>query len=222
MEIPRAAIKIAAKERLKGNWGGPISVVLIIFAFNILISLPGTRNRDYAFFTNIASLFISGALQYGGSSFFLAFVKTPGQEQIASVLDGFKHYGRSLGMYLWMMLWIVLWALLLVIPGIIKAFAYSMSFYIIAENPAVKVTDALKISMKMTNGFKGDIFVFMLSFLGWMLLCILTLGIGFIWLFPYLFTSFTGLYLKLKENALQTGACTAADFEGAPRAQSAS
>jgi uncharacterized membrane protein len=119
-----------------------------------------------------------------------------------------------LGITLWYALWVILWSLLFIIPGIIKALAYSQCMYMIADNPAVKVRDALKISIKMTNGYKGAIFVMGLSFLGWALLCVLTLGIGFLWLAPYMNASFTNLFFKLKELSIQKGVCTEDEFNG--------
>jgi uncharacterized membrane protein len=221
MDFSRKELKESAKASLKGKWGGPIGAVAIYFGYFIVISLPGGVDDSLRVVANIASLFLAGAFQFGQSFYFLAFVKNAGQAEVGLVFSGFKVYIKTLGMYLWMMLWIFLWFLLFIIPGIVKAIAYSMSFFIIAENPGVEVTNALKISMKMTAGHKWDIFVFYLSFLGWGLLCILTLGIGFLWLAPYVMTSMTGLYLKLKDLSMQKGVCTVADFSGSAPAPQA-
>lgn len=221
MDFSRKELKETAKASLKGKWGGPIGAVAIYFGFFIVIGLGGGVDKHLQVFTNIGSLLLSGAFQFGLSVYFLTFVKNGGQAEVGMVFSGFKVYVRTLGMYLWMVLWIFLWFLLLIIPGIVKTIAYSMSFFIIAENPGVEVTNAMKISMKMTDGHKWDIFVFYLSFLGWGLLCILTLGIGFLWLGPYIMTSMTGLYLKLKDLSLQKGVCTAADFSGSAPAPQA-
>ncbi|MHB1315044.1 MAG: DUF975 family protein [Christensenellales bacterium] len=119
---------------------------------------------------------------------------------------GFSNYARNLGGVLWMYLFIWLWSLLLIIPGIIKAISYSLTPYILADCPDVQSTEALKLSMRMTRGFKSEIFVMGLSFLGWMILSGLTCGILYIFhTGPYISTSFAGLYLELKENALQKG-----------------
>ena len=100
------------------------------------------------------------------------------------------------------------WSLLLIIPGIIKAFAYSQVGYIIADFPGIKVNDAFKMSSLITNGYKLDIFVFYLSFLGWLLISIVTFGIASIWISPYIDTASTKLYLTLKANAIEAGILT--------------
>lgn len=119
---------------------------------------------------------------------------------------GFNNYARNLGGILWMELFIFLWSLLLFIPGIIKAIAYSMTPYILADTRNVSATDALKLSMRMTNGHKGKIFVLGLSFIGWLLLSALTGGILYIfYVGPYMNTAFAGMYEEIKNNALRTG-----------------
>jgi uncharacterized membrane protein len=93
-----------------------------------------------------------------------------------------------------------------VIPGIVKAFAYSMTPFILADSPNVRATDAIKLSMRMTQGHKGGIFVMCLSFLGWAILSALTCGIlQILYVGPYVSTSFAGLYVDLKAKALSSG-----------------
>ena len=127
--------------------------------------------------------------------------------------DGFNDYGRNLGGVLWMYLFIFLWTWLLIIPGIIKALAYFMTPYILADSKNVSATDALKLSMRMTNGYKGEIFVMCFSFIGWAILSSITFGIvGIFYAGPYMGTSFAGLYHELKENALAKGVVTAEEL----------
>ncbi len=111
-------------------------------------------------------------------------------------------------------MWVYLWCLLLIIPGIIKSIAYSMSMYIIADNPNVGVRNALKLSMKMTKGYKMDIFVMYLSFIGWNILCVFTLGIGSLWLMPYMQTTYSNMYHRLKKISIENGVCTEQEFKG--------
>lgn len=210
--IDRASLKQSAKDKLKGKWGTGVLITLIYFIITGMFSGLGSI-KDIGPFFNVASIFISAPLTLGLAITYLVFVKTDNLV-FENLFSGFKFYPKSLGMYLWMILWVVLWALLLIVPGIIKAISYSQSFFIIAENPNVKVRDAMKISMKMTDGYKGDIFVMALSFLGWMLLAILTLFIGFLWLSPYMYASFANLYLKLRESSIQSGTCTEEMFNG--------
>ena len=120
---------------------------------------------------------------------------------------GFRRdYGRSVGGMLWMRLFIFLWSLLLLIPGIVKAFAYFATPYLLAEFPHVSATEALKISMRMTDGYKGEIFVLRLTFIGWYLLNVFTFGLlGIFYVNPYYYTTMAGMYQELKMNALYNG-----------------
>jgi uncharacterized membrane protein len=119
---------------------------------------------------------------------------------------GFRDFGRNLGGILWMELFIFLWSLLFIIPGIIKALAYFATPYILADTRNVPATDALKLSMRMTKGHKGKIFVMGLSFIGWLLLSAITFGmVGLFYAGPYMNTSFAGMYDELKAEALRTG-----------------
>jgi uncharacterized membrane protein len=103
--------------------------------------------------------------------------------------------------------------ILLSIPAIIKYYAYSLTAYVIADCPNVKATDAIKISMKMTKGHKGKLFVLDLSFIGWSLLSCLTLFIlAFVFVVPYYTTAWSGFYEELKAQALESGAITAEEL----------
>ncbi len=101
------------------------------------------------------------------------------------------------------------------IPFIIKMLSYHMTYYILADCPNVTAINALKLSKRMTRGHKGDIFVMGLSFVGWNILTILTFGIlGVFWTGPYYMTALAGQYDEMKRCAIETGAVSAAEFEG--------
>jgi len=206
----RIELKQLAKDQLKGKWG---NAVLITFVYAILTGIVGSITRRIPSL-GVFSILLSAPLSIGLLIAYINFVKTSSKLQIEDLFSGFKIYLKALGIYLWNVLWIVLWSMLFLIPGIIKAIAYSQSMYIIADNQNVKVRDAMKTSIKMTQGYKGDIFVMFLSFLGWGLLCILSLGIGFLWLIPYMNTSFTNLFFKLKEMSIKDGRCSEGEFDG--------
>ncbi|MBN1531574.1 MAG: DUF975 family protein [Spirochaetes bacterium] len=214
--LDRKALKQAAKDRLKGKWGTAVLVTLVYILVATPLGLLSNIKElgDIRGLFNIASLFITAPMYMGLSITYIALVKHD-TLQVGNLFGGFKIYGKSLGMYLWMLLWIFLWALLFVVPGIIKALSYSQCIYIIADNPKVKVTDALRISMKMTDGYKWDIFVMGLSFIGWMLLTVLTVFIGLLWLFPYMAATYTSMYFRLRELGLQSGKCTEEMLNGA-------
>ena len=135
------------------------------------------------------------------------------QGETASAANVFNNmsvnFMRKLGGTMWMSLWIVLWTMLFIIPGIIKAMSYYFTQNILADCPNVTARQALKISMKITHGYKMDIFVFILSFLGWHLLGLFTCGIlNLVFVTPYQATADGGLYLTLRDRALEEGIIT--------------
>lgn len=87
----------------------------------------------------------------------------------------------------------------------IKGLAYSMTGFILTDNPAIGYNRALKLSIAMTYGQKWRMFVLYLSFIGWGLLTLLTFGFGFIFLAPYIVSTNAELYVKLRDNAINSG-----------------
>jgi uncharacterized membrane protein len=145
------------------------------------------------------ALLVAGPLRLGFAMFFLGLSR--GEDvAIEHLFKGFNRFGTALAAYLLMLVFILLWMLLLIVPGIIAAISYSQVFYIIADNPEIDAMDALSKSKKMMYGYKWKYFCLGLRFVGWVLLCILTLGIGFLWLMPYMYTSFAKFYDDLKAN----------------------
>lgn len=90
-----------------------------------------------------------------------------------------------------------LWYCLFVIPGIVASYRYAMAPYLMAENPDMGIVEAIEESKAMMNGYKGDLFWLHLSFLGWALLSVFTLGIGNLWLNPYMRVTEAEFYLEL-------------------------
>jgi uncharacterized membrane protein len=86
-------------------------------------------------------------------------------------------------------------AFLLILPGIIVSLAISQTYNIMNDNPEMSPIDAMRKSHELMKGHRTDYFLFNLSFIGWALLCILTLGLGFLILGPYISTS-NALYYK--------------------------
>lgn len=105
-----------------------------------------------------------------------------------------------------------LFYLLLIIPGIIRSYAYSMVPYILADNPEMDSKEALDLSKSMTDGQKWDMFVLDLSFIGWYLLGSLLLGLGVFLVNPYVDATKAQLYLVLRENAIKNQLCSANDL----------
>lgn len=120
--------------------------------------------------------------------------------EYTTIFEGFKSFGNVFVLYLLTTLYTVLWTLLFIVPGIIKAFSYSMSNFILAENPDIKPSDAIKESKKLMDGNKLDYFMLGLSFIGWEILNLFTLGILSIWLQPYIHTTQAAFYEAVKNE----------------------
>lgn len=194
----RAELKQQAKDQLRGRWGGTIGAFVLVYIVMCAVSS--------------LSLIFYGPLMVGLIIYCMSLIKSYDNVDIGTAFRGFNIFGPALATYLWEMLWVFLWSLLFIIPGIIKGYSYSQCLYIIADNPNIGASQALKISMHMTKGYKWKIFVMQLSFLGWSLLCILSLFIGYLWLVPYMQLTMTNMYYKLKDLSLESGACAPGDF----------
>lgn len=101
-----------------------------------------------------------------------------------------------------------LWSLLFIIPGIIKAYSYSMVPYILGDNPNILYNRAVELSIDMTDGEKMDMFVLDLSFIGWYILGSILFGVGVVLVMPYDNATKAELYLVLRKNALDKNLCS--------------
>ena len=209
---PNSELRAYARQQLKGVWGKMAFTFFIYF----LLYLP------YYFFSSldsidkqfpdtvptfplinlvlaIAVLITAGPFALGFAGYFLKRIRG---EAIAvkNIFDGFERFLPGFLVMFFIALFTFLWSLLLIIPGIIKALGYSMAFYIMYDNPGIKPLEALKKSQIMMKGYKRKLFLLGLSFIGWVFLGFLTLGIGFFWLYPYMSLSISNFYENLKRN----------------------
>lgn len=194
METENIVLMQMAKESLKGKWGlaiGTFVVYMLLVGGSQLIPIAGF----------IAPLIIIGPLTLGLTVFSLSISRNQ-DAKLEQIFQGFKNFGNALGAYLLMCLFTFLWMLLLIIPGIIAAISYSMTFYILAEDNSIGPMEAINKSKKMMAGYKWKYFCLGLRFIGWALLCILTLGIGFLWLMPYIQVSIAKFYDDVKANPM--------------------
>ena len=113
---------------------------------------------------------------------------------------GFGNYWHHVwGMFL-NRFFVFLWSLLLFVPGIIKTLSYAMTNYILVDKPELSANEAINLSKDMMYGHKFDLFYLYLSFTGWFILCLVTLGIGFLWFYPYAQAAQVSFYLDVKED----------------------
>ena len=156
-----------------------------------------TFSLNFDSLMNLCWFIIGGTIQLGYCNFLLK--RQRGEEtQVGDLFTEFNRFGDGFAQHFLCQLYIFLWSLLLIIPGIIKSFSYAMTPYIMAENPGMKATDAITRSRAMMDGYKADLFMLRLTFIGWDLLAVLTLNIGHLWLNPYKQAAETAFYQEVK------------------------
>jgi uncharacterized membrane protein len=147
-------------------------------------------------------LIFAGCLMFGYYALFLSIARGKDEVDIGQLFDGFKgdRFGKSLVLYILTTLYTFLWSLLFVIPGIVKSYSYSMAFYIMHDRPDLTASQCIDESRRLMDGRKMDLFCLHLSFIGWAILCVFTLGIGALWLEPYMQTAQANFYEELKKE----------------------
>jgi uncharacterized membrane protein len=188
---PLCEITAAARAGMSGRWGTAIGVMLV---YNLL--LQGANLLPDA--GRLLVLLYAGPMMVGVSSFFLAVFN--GAPRFSRLFDGFDCFAKSLGAYLLTVLFVMLWMLLFIVPGIIKSYSYAMTFFILADDPAVGAAEAITRSRQIMNGNKWRLFCLYIRFIGWGVLCLFTLGLGFLWLVPYMAASSAAFYVDIKDN----------------------
>lgn len=192
MEKNAKYFREAAWAQLTGNWKPAVLVTLVY------ILIVGAMEGAEAL--SLLSIFVLGPLSYGYYVSFLNSKRTGEVVRIENLFDGFKDYARVFLTNLLQSIYIVLWTLLLIVPGIIKSISYSQTFFVLKDNPELKNNAAIERSMAMMEGHKMEYFCLILSFIGWLLLGILTLGIGLLWVNPYIATATAHFYEYVKED----------------------
>ena len=188
----RTQIKAQARQALGNNifastW---LMMLLVLLIENAILSVG-----------SVIAFLIAGPLAYGVSTIFLNVVRNGEDINFGNLFKGFtNHFIQTFLLSLIQSLFIALWSLLFVIPGIVKSYAYSMSFFIKADNPDYDWKQCLDESIRITKGHKMELFMLDLSFIGWYIVGALCFGIGTLWVTPYHSTS-KALYYEQLKNA---------------------
>lgn len=159
-----------------------------------------SSNFQYIFYSFISvasilgilyTIFIGNVIVVGKNGY---FIKNNNENpELSEIFKGFK------GNYL-NVVKTLLWLFLFIVPGVIKAYEYSMIPYLLAENPNLSADEAFSLSKQMTTGQKMDLFVLDLSFLGWIILGAICCGIGLLFVQPYPEATKAEVYLILKHR----------------------
>ena len=222
----RPAIKAEAKSFIGQNarwWKmtlATIAIYLISGGFSIYVNIATVINRDdpsptVGYSSSIITLLLI-PFTIAASGYYLNHIRGFNPEWKSLYKEGIDNYGSYLVTGVLVNVFTVLWSLLFVVPGIIKAIAYSQANYVIHDNPRLKGKEAIEISKRMTNGFKGDLFSMYLSFIGWYILVGLTGGILSIYVTPYVETTAAMYYENLKRYSIENGIVAPEAFGIAP------
>ena len=196
----RAELKSQAKGILSANYWPIIGATVLVMAILVAVaSVPGIGSIASYFIIPVSlglTLYTVGLIDGGKPSITDIFT---------NAFDG-RYYLRRVGGYAWMMLFTFLWSLLFVIPGIVKAYSYALTPYILAKYPEVQAKEALKVSMKIMDGKKAVLFGLHLSFIGWAMLAGITFGLlGIFFVIPYMTITDTLWFKRTMESAIETG-----------------
>ena len=189
--MSRSEIKRKAREQLGGN------IFATPWLIAILVALIASAILGVSSF--IAFIFI-GPITFGLSSLFLKQARDRKTMDIVGLFGGFNDFGQTFLLGFLSTLFISLWSLLFVIPGIVKTYSYSMIYYIKADHPEYDWKQCIDESRRIMNGHKMDLFLLQLSFIGWHILSVFTLGILEIWILPWQKISETKFILEIKDK----------------------
>lgn len=198
--MTRQEIKTWAKEKIKnGNMWGVLGVVIVTNLITGITAGIETDNGLISLTLQVGTDILTFILAVGLANYMVNFI-TDQPKNFELLFSKFKYWKSLIKTWFWYFLRIFLWTLALIVPGIIKAYAYSLVPYILNDNPEMDSKEALELSERMMDGHKGELFVLQLSFIGWELLGILTFGILYLWIIPYAQTSQAKFLYEIKTN----------------------
>jgi len=215
-------LKELAKQQLSGSWGKSALLTLIYFVVGIL---PGQLLLSKLKFSSLTIALIDIVLitpvTIGIAFCYLRLIREK-KFNVKDILNGFKYFITGVVVYVIIdsmnimsvlvsniiTVNVVTTQFLSLVFGLVSIFLYlifSMVYYIIVDDPQIGVIGALTGSRKLMQGQIGRLFCLQLSFLGWILLTILSVGIGLLWVFPYIEVTTANLYLDLKNRETNKG-----------------
>jgi uncharacterized membrane protein len=189
--IDRVAAKQRAKSTLSGKWIVYIIFMIIVSAVSAIVNLTIVGI--------ILNLLVAGPFRYALESNFLKTVRRDYTPEVVNVFDGFRsnNLPKAFECFLRVDVLVFLWSLLLIVPGIIKSIAYGFTYFIASENPSMTPKEAQAESIRITRGYKWQLFVVYLSFIPWILFAIVTFGVGFFYVKPYMNATIAATYTQI-------------------------
>ncbi len=222
--MDRVGLKNKAKELIRGNkwyiWKPYLIMMLVVFAAAFVggfidgllgliqketVTVLGVETTNYSVgpFTGIIST-AAGLIETVFTVWYCKYLMdfTHGIKREFNFKEFFEYFKNHLVICfatgILAGLNIIIGFILLIVPGIMATFGLMLYAYTIAEEPELRVTDALRKTWALTNGHKMELFILVLSFIGWEIVAGFTLGILYIWLIPYMMVTVTLAYESLK------------------------
>ena len=187
----RAELKEMAKQQIKGNIG-------MLFVITLIIGVISGAAGAIPPLALAVSIIVTPAFSISIIRVYQELARGGKKPEAKDAFAGFDDFWTGFKALFLVGLFTFLWSLLFIIPGIIKSFSYSQTMMIVAENKGIGARDAINRSKAMMDGRKMDYFVLGLSFIGWGLLCCITLGIAYIWVGPYMQATMVNFYNDIK------------------------
>lgn len=192
-------MRVKALEGLSGKWNVAVVATLVYFLISSLQCIAdATGILALPFY-----LCVIAPLDLGYNKFALKIARHE-EVEVGNIFEGFQYFGKVVLLTLLIFIFVILWSFLLIVPGIIAAFRYSQAYFILLDNPDISPMEAIERSKQMMVGNKGKLFLLGLSFIGWAILNIFTVGIGSLWLLPYGTVSLAVFYLELQGEQTKT------------------
>ena len=186
-------MRATAAAALNGKWGDAVLTTLVLLAIVMVASFILAFCGPLSLIASIGGVILEAALMVA----FLKMLRSGETVKTECIFAFFKETRLWVTMLL-VFVYTLLWTLLFIIPGVIKGLAYALTPFILNDNPNLQNNEAIELSMAMMDGHKWDLFCLQLSFIGWAILCMFTFGIGYLWLIPYIYTSYAAFYEDVK------------------------
>jgi len=198
--------RLSAWGSLTGHWTPAVLATLVYIVIAVAFSATGffpyffpSIPSEVQYSGNVASILLIMPLSVGIFNAFKTFFRSSNENIISNMFTGaFENYWKNVGAMFLFSLIVCLGTLLLIVPGIILALAYAFVPFILKDSPEIGITYALTESRKMMKGHKWQLFKLYLSFLGWILLGVITAGIALFWVCPYMYTAIAAFYEDVK------------------------
>ncbi|WP_313180201.1 DUF975 family protein [Lacrimispora sp.] len=222
--MSRKALKFDAKDAMRDAMVSPFMVTIIVGVIMVILSAVqgfldiwqgmienasayGDLGQTGAFAASsviflVINIVVSTIIQFGYQSYCLKVANRDDTMSYGDLFGSVRYLLKALGLILMVSLLTFLWTLLLIIPGIIAAYRYSQAIIIMVEDPSKGIMQCIRESKEMMVGHKWEFFVLELSFILWQLLGLVTCGLAFIYVYPYMKVTFANYYNAIKPNAV--------------------